>query len=817
MSNHATVRPATTATGPLVDNSCNKYLACVRRMAGDELWASLVGDADVQAAFAGLAESYPQPTSGIIPALRLLNTISLTYTTLENPPDAVIFARDYSKHDYLGAGRTPDWVSYASTIGDIRDAVHKSTTRPKGPARLSRDWSTFLGPGECGFHVEGRKLHAFIDWWLNIVKMYRPDLTTIHGLRFSDGALRLSSFNANGRSHSGDLPLRTLDAWIAHVVLLYDSLSNRDTRFRYQGPGEHTARWMFQTGADDGTELCIEPFVVSSTTGRRTWAAFSTCCHGGEANPVHNPDVEGFLKISWQRQTRGECSEGELLDKAHATSWLPGLVRHWGYWEEDGPGTVIDHGLRLHRALDERGILHRDLSTLNFLCEPKHDPVLLLAYKDKPVGSVKEVPCIGYVLLHRTGDETQEPCVLLTDLDMSVLSISEVGTRCPPPLGTIGTPLFISIEKSSKERETMLPLGRSALDGLLKKLGTIDSYPTQRQRMFPGDEDNGFMGFVEHVFELEARRPVRGTTSPGVGHLPRHDVESIFWDLLWALARACPLGSDPLDDVDGEFSRFLDAMFKHDYGKETRRPYFTAARFEEILHPQLRRFAPLLEDMLLYLSIPWHLHDVYDEYIGRYHAHIAMERLLFAEIYAITLDPSLDVELDIDQPRIRNLLEDQEYRAKEAARTPTPAAPQATAAAAAAATRSTTTRTSASAASTLAGAASDADKPQGPLERKRADENDDPAASSKRQEASEELPAAPSYNIRHLSDISWRYRWGWLGYGDFAHATNQPAREAMGEWLAPYRKQPKRDVDKKPSGASKPVTVRAACADAHQP
>lgn len=44
--------------------------------------------------------------------------------------------------------------------------------------------------------------------------------------------------------------------------------------------------------------------------------------------------------------------------------------------------------------------------------------------------------------------------------------------------------------------------------------------------------DEGFIEMVTHIFDLQVARGTAGTASPvDVGHLPRHDVETLFWGL----------------------------------------------------------------------------------------------------------------------------------------------------------------------------------------------------------------------------------------------------------------------------------------------
>ncbi|EJD48500.1 hypothetical protein AURDEDRAFT_183410 [Auricularia subglabra TFB-10046 SS5] len=660
-----------------------EYVSKALRLATPELYQRITRDKGVGAAFLALMDGDGDNDSPL--ATDLLNAISLSYLQhFSDDRAAVAFGSGTLLNDFLDIGDTPDWIAFPSTIDALREG--KNLDDP-------RDCSTLLGAGECALTERG---HTHVNWWLSNVKRYRPDLATVYGMRFDNQSqlAHLSSFEAAGNPQSLGEPMGTLDVWIAHVLLLYETLSTRDTRFTYLGAGSHTARWNFKAGPGAEEEFCIEPVYSSPHPGKMTWAGLTTCHHpagGSDATKAHGDEAVGFYKISWQNEAVNKISEGELLDLAHADSWLPGLVRPWDHWREGGPGQSVSNTDEtrvkdvLHLAsvgqpfsqcgsvremldaifdatctilgLCKRGIMHRDLSWYNVLIKALHDPALSARYPEKKVASVDEVPCIKYVL---TGDRTAEPFALVTDLDLAVKFEPDVSRKYRGPRGAVGTPMFISLERASKKPQLRVHNSGEDLEDLKDKLLKVEKFPEFFSRAFPSND--GFDRFISGGFAAEKEREGK-TRTPlrDYGHHPRHDVESLFWILYWGLARACPLGSDAMDTIDGDMSRFVQAMLRFSTEQDDRDKYFSVAAIEKILHPRLARFAPLLASMVRYLSVPWHRYHglKVTSDIELYHAHIAFMRLLLEEIRILYESPELDVLLDTTQPRIRNLANDQ--------------------------------------------------------------------------------------------------------------------------------------------------------------
>jgi len=124
--------------------------------------------------------------------------------------------------------------------------------------------------------------------------------------------------------------------------------------------------------------------------------------------------------------------------------------------------------------------------------------------------------------------------------------------------------------------------------------------------------------------------------SGAVVHQPRHDVESMFWLLCFALARANPKSDAPNPrDPTTEYSEFCDAMLNHLHPaslRDSRGRYLerTEEQWKAILHPNLAKLSGLLHHMGRYLAI--RSFDRNNDGWGVYHAHQVFKILLLASI-----------------------------------------------------------------------------------------------------------------------------------------------------------------------------------------
>lgn len=401
-------------------------------------------------------------------------------------------------------------------------------------------------------------------------------------------------------------------------------------------------------------------------------------------SPTASPRVKGFLKTSWQ-----DCSsrffETLLLQRAHNDAWLPGLVRHWHETSTIDPSPITLHlppsphtarvqelvhlasvgqplsqcrsalhllkviydATETHLRLLGKGILHGDMSWFNILCNPWHDKKTLGV---RPVA--EGVPCIDYIL---TADkEKSRPRALILDLDHAAISKVLYGKNYKGRQEKTGTPMFVAVELSSK---SPIVSGRHSLTAIIDRLATLDrpEYAELRKRAFP-DDDFQFMARFRHVASEEDKRiaaNIEAFTDPDTPHRPHHDVESLYWVLLWAFSRACPLGKSPHGGPNDPFSLFAEVMLDHRLGEETIRSEKLTGNgpVPDLFDPELRpHIYPALKDLATYLAVPWHLYvnDVHPS-----HAHVALRRILLPLIHKIQngKEGFKNVLFDTTQPR----------------------------------------------------------------------------------------------------------------------------------------------------------------------
>ncbi|KZV87644.1 hypothetical protein EXIGLDRAFT_723488 [Exidia glandulosa HHB12029] len=526
---------------------------------------------------------------------------------------------------------------------------------------------------------------------LTALKAYRPDLLSVHGCElYASGRLRLAHVDAhafvasvrNDCAEESELSMREqLSPWLAHIFSIQRALATRDKTINARLPSleDDFVRYDVTLGL---RTVCVTPAAASRPPGRMTWVGFEV---GGDANvhsSVRSEDSLGVVKLSYQPQLKdGRPTEGEVLDLVHADGWLPGVVRHTS-WERnkarivvataDSPSLglarekeivhmasvgdplsqcrtplqmlkVAYDATETHLQLLNRGIIHRDFSWFNILCNPRHEP-RTLATKTAVTG----IPCIDYVL---TDDASKEPRCLIVDFDYA--------ERYPQELKeAVGTPAFIACELSiSKPSERPV---NPRLRHLLPRFRALEDLPVFR-RAFP-DDDGTFVETFAAIVALEEERdellafedyknpldPALKDTDPkDVVHDPCYDIQSIYWVLLWFFALAQPATASSENDVNltegSAFADFVSTMLEHRIGYEYDRKHYLTRGLSLTVHPAFRHLEfGLLRSLAAYLAVPWHMykgdHPRLKVPLKPEHAHIAMRRLLLAEIYKLTTD-----------------------------------------------------------------------------------------------------------------------------------------------------------------------------------
>ncbi|KZV86739.1 hypothetical protein EXIGLDRAFT_840513 [Exidia glandulosa HHB12029] len=335
--------------------------------------------------------------------------------------------------------------------------------------------------------------------------------------------------------------------------------------------------------------------------------------------------------------------------------------------------------------LAKLGIIHRDLSWFNCLILPRHT----VAGEKRPLSR----PCIRRILeaanvkidekleaigkrqpsdidiasARARGDTVDEfmPCTLVTDFDHSadIEQLADKQQKLNIRERT-GTNMFIACDLS----EPGSVFYENPSEALPIVLAAVDTNPKGRAALaaaFPDNDDNGFIDMVERVVAQENKRRVQldlklvpPVPIPDRLHQPRHDAESLFWAHLWGSARAQPrVGEFPDSDDRSNYKEFCATMLRHKIhggNREAGRAFYLGPQALKRLffHPHFKRVQELFLFMALYLSIPWHIYE-HEAYIQEHpdHAHVAFRRLLLGMLLRDDM-PELDVELNTEEPRV---------------------------------------------------------------------------------------------------------------------------------------------------------------------
>lgn len=254
--------------------------------------------------------------------------------------------------DYLDWVSKGDILSFADTPA-VLEVARNATTESYA---VERPWQRLTSIGE--FKVEAQREKGQLFGYLCALKGYRPDMATVHGFQFERNHLLLYSLNACGCTQSDRLKYDDLNAWVAHVALVYNAHASRDRRLQLVEDQESFVRW--QLTMNERT-IDLAPFNARGVPGRATWTAFQLQQNTSgpqtpEKTSLARAYVEeapiGFVKVSWQN-TASKFTEGRLLDHAHRTGWIPGLVRHIAYHREVYDANVsLDDQPNVVRAVD---------------------------------------------------------------------------------------------------------------------------------------------------------------------------------------------------------------------------------------------------------------------------------------------------------------------------------------------------------------------------------------------------------------------------------------------------------------------------------
>ncbi|KAG8761725.1 hypothetical protein FRC14_000109 [Serendipita sp. 396] len=235
---------------------------------------------------------------------------------------------------------------------------------------------------------------------------------------------------------------------------------------------------------------------------------------------------------------------------------------------------------------------------------------------------------------HRThADTVLQPKALVGDLDQSI----RTGSTWKGRRNRTGTPMFISREFCGGS-----DLRYSNFVDLLENLEDyVDS--TQDPRLF-------------HIKWLEQReRVLRSNRSAKrdrqtLEYSRCHDFESVFWIIVWFLARAWPSEEPHEANGDDAYHKFVSDMLTHrirspqsDEPDETRGIWLgaTPRRWTNVLHPSIKPLGPAVSLIGYYLSIDWR---IWEGEMDKDHAYAVMRAVLKNELDRIRTQES-DVKL----------------------------------------------------------------------------------------------------------------------------------------------------------------------------
>jgi len=164
--------------------------------------------------------------------------------------------------------------------------------------------------------------------------------------------------------------------------------------------------------------------------------------------------------------------------------------------------------------------------------------------------------------------------------------------------------------------------------------GTLPSTRSTQSPQSLEDDDDFFSAKPSPVAEIR------------ISHQPYHDIESLYWIIVWFLMRACP--RDKPDLVTPRYDQYTAVMIRHQVGREAfGRPTLLGREpelWKQILHPGCAALAGLLSSLGAYLSQRWSDYPT----APKWHAHEAFRRILFRNILRMT---EKGVEMPLGDPR----------------------------------------------------------------------------------------------------------------------------------------------------------------------
>ncbi|KAF8581035.1 hypothetical protein K439DRAFT_1662505 [Ramaria rubella] len=608
-----------------------------------------------------------------VPTARLLNRLSETAyhlahgdcdlkittadpeSSMASPP-ALLFSPSPRKppaHDIFKVSVKPDILAIFSTLEGLRQAINSSEAtledaRHKGSlSEASPSWSLVESAVESKPNRVGAKLQ--VNQYADTLLRYRPDKTKAVCLTSNQSGYVFYVSEPCGvhcsRTYDWDEDMTDLFRFV-YLFYLPTHDSHDPTFSRAELRQKRYWQWHVSLG---DTTYDVSPVLSRKGVGRRTWLGIGTVL-GSE------PPAFRIVKDMW-RDDRRRFEEGVILKRIHANGCIPGVVRLVtsglvnGLTAGVAPHTrtkyrlvmgssgsrlsactsvlqflkVMYDALEAHQHLVEQGILHRDMSWYNVLCNPCH-------HVDHPDGKEPvSRTCIAKIM----GEDNPQSRCLITDFDNSAL-LDETSS-CNELTQRTGTPMFIAADISG---------GRDGYEAIIPRpisrtqFQLIEDDRKLYIRAYGEETYESFNTFLDSVIDgsIWECDPFENADGPGtILHQPFHDVESVFWIITWFLMHAWPTGHDPA--LTEEFGKATKAMLAHqidndDYGGRKDLLTKPARKWSNIIHPECCGLVKMLVDMAAYVSMRWMRFPT----APTFHAHEAFKRLLLKEIVRMTRD-----------------------------------------------------------------------------------------------------------------------------------------------------------------------------------
>ncbi|GJJ11348.1 hypothetical protein Clacol_005580 [Clathrus columnatus] len=401
----------------------------------------------------------------------------------------------------------------------------------------------------------------------------------------------------------------------------------------------------------------VQRMLARRGTGRRTWIGIGREIE--ESSTVVNTSEKDRIRVVkdiW-RDTSRRFKENQILTQIHEDGYVAGVTRHIhisaGTVDELSVGDINGNrvkervvmgstGLRLsacesvleflkvmydlvethEQLVVKRRVLHRDISWYNVLCQAEHF-----------IGddNVTDPPTIGK-LLRKEGKE-REPLCLLTDFDNASLMTDNNAVVAAQ---RTGTPMFIACELSYG----------SLADNLMRAANVVFT-PNQFSlegkaleaylEIYGQERYNDYEFWLQSIVSKSEKTKLDSATNEIGLHRPIHDMESVYWLILWFIIKALPTGVNL--ELERDNHHFLEGlMLSRRIGLTGQAfsivPFLrsTEENWKGLLNPVYEPLVGMLFNMSQYICMRW---LEFPEVIP-WHPHEAFKRLLLKEIIRMT-------------------------------------------------------------------------------------------------------------------------------------------------------------------------------------